>query len=93
MKLLTVVVLVFLILGGYMIYQGYNYNLSNSDDRSSFVKKTSKWMWDVGKATARVVGVAVKEGAKEDWLPDVPKDGPDEDKSNSNETVSGVLPG
>ncbi|RMF07190.1 hypothetical protein D6764_00420 [Candidatus Woesearchaeota archaeon] len=56
----------FFLLGGYIIYQGYHYDLDNPQDRKSFAKQFAKWVWDVGKKTKNVVAYVIKE----DWLPE-----------------------
>jgi len=65
MKLLTIV-LVFLIVGGFIISSSYKLNLNESDDRRTFVGKFSVWVVNVGKNVVRTVGYAMKQ----DWLPE-----------------------
>ena len=72
----------FLLIGGYIIYQGANYDLDDKDDRKSFGKEVAKWMWDVGKKTKNVVGYVVAE----DWLPE------NESDNETNETESLRVP-
>lgn len=65
MKLLTIVVLIFLVFSGFLIVKYNNYKLDNPDDAISFTKDYGKWMFGVGKSVGTVVGAAVKET----WLP------------------------
>ena len=71
----------FLLLGGYIIYQGASYDLDDKDDRKSFGKEFAKWVWDVGKKTKNVVAHVIKE----DWLPET------EEVNETNETESDSL--
>jgi len=66
MKLLTIIVLIFLVFGGFLIVKYNNYKLDNPDDAVSFTKDYGKWMFGVGKSVGNVVGAVVKET----WLPD-----------------------
>jgi len=65
MKLLTIVVLIFLVFSGFLIVKYNNYKLDNPDDAVSFTKDYGKWLFGVGKSVSKVVGAAVRE----QWLP------------------------
>ena len=60
------ILLIFLIIGGFLIVRYNNYKLDNPNDRVSFVKDYGKWLFGVGKSVTKVAGAAVKEP----WLPD-----------------------
>jgi hypothetical protein len=65
MKLMTIVVIAFLLVGGMMIVKYNSYKMDNPDDRISFVKDFGKWMFGVGKSVGNVIGAA----AEQEWLP------------------------
>jgi len=65
MKLLTIV-LVFLVIGGFIISSSYKLNLNEPEDRRTFVGKFSIWVVNVGKNVIRTVGYAMRQ----DWLPE-----------------------
>ena len=64
-KIIGLIIIVFLLIGGYMIYNELGTDFDDSDDRIDFVKTTGMWLFDVGKATKNTVGYAVDQ----DWLP------------------------
>ncbi|MFH2028077.1 MAG: hypothetical protein ABIJ08_02990 [Nanoarchaeota archaeon] len=66
------IILIFLVIGGFIIANSYNLNLKKSDDRKSFIGKFSIWVVGVGKNVARTVGYAIKL----DWLPETSEEGP-----------------
>lgn len=66
MRLLTVLVLLFLVFGGFLIVRYNNYKLDHPSDVVSFAKDYGKWLFGVGKSVSNVVGAAVKE----QWLPE-----------------------
>ena len=65
MKLFTIIILIFLVFGGFLIVKYNNYKLDNPGDAVSFTKDYGKWMFGVGKSVSNVVGAVVKET----WLP------------------------
>lgn len=62
---LMLILVIFLIVGGYMIAKINSLDLSKPEDRESFMGKFWLWLKEVGKSTANVVGYA----AKQEWLP------------------------
>jgi hypothetical protein len=68
-KVFWIVVLILLV-GGYMIKVNYDLKLSENPDRVTFAKEFSKWVGQLGKSTANVVGFATKQ----DWKPNNPQD-------------------
>lgn len=66
MKLLTIIVLIFLVFGGFLIVKYNNYKLDNPNDAVSFVADYGKWLFGIGKNTANVVGAAIEQK----WLPE-----------------------
>lgn len=65
MKLLTIIVIAFLIFGGFLTVKYNNYKLDNPDDVVSFTKDYGKWLFGVGKSAVAVTGAAIQE----QWLP------------------------
>ena len=61
MKKLTIIVIIFLLLGAWMIYDG----LSAEEGKVSFTKKYFGWLFGVSKNVVKVGGYAVQQ----DWLP------------------------
>lgn len=68
-NIIGLLLIVFFVFSGYLIVKSNNYNLKETDDGVSFAKDYSKWIWDTGKKTAKVVGAVVKEVSNEEWLP------------------------
>ena len=68
MKILHIV-LIFLIIGAFVISTSYNLNLKKSADRRSFMGKFAIWSVNVGKNVIRTAGYALKL----DWLPERPE--------------------
>jgi len=59
------IVIIFLIIGGYLIKTGYDYNLKESQDQKSFALTFGKWVGKLAKNAWDVTGYAVKK----QWLP------------------------
>ena len=75
-KLLWIVV-IFLALGGWMIFKGMGEpDLDDSDNKKTFVKEFAKWLDQVFKSGKATVGAA----AEQDWLPK------NNDTNQTNET-------
>jgi hypothetical protein len=66
-KIITFVIVVFLLVGGYMIYDHLDTDFEESEDRDSFLREFAKWIFQLGKSTKSTVGHAIDQ----DWLPDV----------------------
>tara|TARA_Y100000310_G_scaffold344022_1_gene454583 strand:+ start:2765 stop:3010 length:246 start_codon:yes stop_codon:yes gene_type:complete len=66
MKKLFFFVVVFLIIGGYLIVRNNDIDLEDEKDRKTFLKGFTSWVFKVGKSTKNVVGYATKQ----EWLPD-----------------------
>jgi len=64
-KLFWFIVMVFVLIGGYMIYNSLETDLEEKEGRQEFLKKGVKWLLQIGKSTTETVGFAVKQ----DWLP------------------------
>ena len=64
-KIITFVIIVFLLVGGYIIYDNLDPDLDDSEDRTNFIKEIGKWVFQLGKSTKNTVGYAVQQ----DWLP------------------------
>ncbi len=73
---LFVIIAIFLLVGGYFVVQINNLDLTNANDRESFLGKFWMWVKGVGKTSVDVVGYA----ADKDWLPT-------ENINNTNSTV------
>lgn len=66
MKKLLITIIVFLIIGAYLITTRANYNLKeNKEDRVSFLKDFSGWVINLGKNLQEITGLA----SKQEWLP------------------------
>ena len=65
MRKLIILVLIVLIIGGYIIKSSYDLSLKDTEDRTTFVKLFSKWIFKLGKNIASLTSSAVKE----DWSP------------------------
>ena len=70
-----VIVVVFLLVGGYMIARINSLDLNDPGDRSTFMGKFWLWMKGTGKNVAGLAG----EASKQDWLPNAN----DTNKSNA----------
>ena len=67
MKKTFILIIIFLVIGSYMIISAYNINLHDKEDRKTFISEAGKWVLQLGKSTKNTVTYAVKQ----DWLPDV----------------------
>jgi len=68
MKKLMFVVVVFLVIGGYMIAKNSELDIGEKEDQSIFLKSFGTWIKGLGRNIKDVAGYAVKE---HDWLPEV----------------------
>ena len=66
---IMLIVIIFLIIGGFIIAKSYDLNLKETEDRRTFLGKFSIWLVGIGKNIAKTVGFAVKQ----DWLPETEK--------------------
>jgi len=64
-KIITFVIIVFLLVGSYIIYENLDTDFEDSDERTNFLKEMGKWIFQLGKSTKNTAGYAVKQ----DWLP------------------------
>jgi hypothetical protein len=64
-KIITFTIIVFLLIGGFMIYESLDTNFDDSGDRTNFLKELGKWIFQIGKSTKNTVGYAIDQ----DWLP------------------------
>ena len=62
------VVMVFLVIGGYMIAKSSELDISEDGDRGVFLKSFGTWIKGLGRNVKDVAGYAIKE---HDWLPEV----------------------
>ena len=59
-------VIIFLLVGAFMIIKQNNLDVKeNSEDRVSFAKKFSGWLFNIGKNIKDLTG----EATKQEWLP------------------------
>jgi len=66
MKKLTIFIIVFLLIGAYVITTRGNYDIKeNPEDRKSFLKDFSGWMISIGKNMAEITGLVQKQ----EWIP------------------------
>ncbi|MEM0230589.1 MAG: hypothetical protein QXW00_04290 [Candidatus Woesearchaeota archaeon] len=64
---LTVLIVAFLIVGALMIISAYQYNLATKEGALLFAGKFGRWLFQLGKNTAQVVGYAVRLR----WTPEI----------------------
>jgi hypothetical protein len=65
MRKTALIIMIFLLIGGYIIYSSLDTNFKDSDDRQTFFSKYFSWLFQVGKSTKNTVGFAFEQ----DWLP------------------------
>lgn len=66
MNKILVIVIIFLLIGAYLITTRANYNLKeDKQDRISFLKDFTGWIVNLGKNMMEITGLAQKQ----DWLP------------------------
>jgi len=80
MKILAIVI-IFLVIGGFIIARSYDLNLKKPEHRRTFLGKFSVWLVQLGKNTIRTVGYALGM----DWLPK--KENLDENKTSWKEYI------
>jgi len=66
MKKLIVIVMLFLLLGSYIIYKSNNIDFKDNDGRKTFIVKFSKWVLQLGGNTKRVTANIIAQN----WLPE-----------------------
>jgi|TARA_B100002003_G_C14051625_1_gene506435 hypothetical protein len=66
MKKLFLFIVIFLIIGGYLIVRNNDIDLEEEEGRKTFLKGFTGWVFKVGRSTKNVVGYATKQ----EWLPD-----------------------
>jgi hypothetical protein len=66
MKKLFLFIVIFLIIGGYLIVRNNDIDLEEEEGRKTFLKGFTSWVVKVGRSTKNVVGYATKQ----EWLPD-----------------------
>jgi len=72
-RLLFFLVIVFFIIGGYIIKTSYDINFHDKQEVVVFGKEFVKWVFHIGKNTAEITAQAVKEAVNKTWLPEVNK--------------------
>lgn len=60
------IVIVFLVIGGYLIKTNLNTDFDESEDRVNFIKEFARWVFQLGKSTKNTVGYVVSQ----EWLPE-----------------------
>ena len=71
MKWLMLFVIIFLIIGAFIIADNLSTNFQDPDDRSGFISQFGKWLLRLGKSSSNVVGAAIEKGFDQEWLPEV----------------------
>jgi heme/copper-type cytochrome/quinol oxidase subunit 2 len=75
MKKITIAIIIFLFIGAYSIVRQNDLDVKdNQEDRVSFVKKFSGWIFNIGKNVKDLTG----EATKQEWLPQ---------EQNDNDTI------
>ncbi len=72
------IIVVFLVIGGIIIYNSTDSDLSTKDGKTSYAKRFGKWIGQLGGNVKDVTTYAIKK----DWLPE----------NGSNETVTYNIP-
>ena len=67
MKKTVFFLLVFLVVGGYMIKDSLETDFDEKEDKVNFLKEFFNWVFQVGKNVKDVTGYA----AQQEWLPEV----------------------
>ena len=60
------IVMLFIVVGGYMIVMNNDLDLEERSDQTTFVKEIGRWFMRLGKSTKNTVGYAIEQ----DWLPE-----------------------
>jgi hypothetical protein len=85
MKKILFFIVVFLVVGGYMIKNSLDTELETKEEKITFAKEFFSWVKGVGSNTKDVVGYATQQ----DWLPDVNDSDDDSDDINNTDEDSG----
>lgn len=64
-----IIILLFLIIGGYIIYTRLELSMHDTDDRKTFLGAFGEWLWHLGGNTKDIIGMAFQQ----EWLPEVNK--------------------
>ena len=59
------IILIFLVVGGYLVYEANNLSFKESDDRKTFLVEFASWLKDLFNTTKDVAGYAISH----DWMP------------------------
>lgn len=70
MKILTLTIVAFLLIGGYIIYNAGNTTIKDTESRNLFVYKFSKWVFKLGGNVMDVTGSAIGTAMNHTWLPE-----------------------
>ncbi|MBW3020892.1 hypothetical protein KY334_06355 [Candidatus Woesearchaeota archaeon] len=70
MKLLKVAIMIFLLVGAFIIYKANDTDFSETQDRNKFIFKFSRWILDLGKNTFKITANAVSTAKDLEWLPE-----------------------
>jgi hypothetical protein len=60
-------VVVFLLIGAFIIKSAYDYDLSDGPDRKGFISRMGRWVWQLGGNIVDLTSFATKQ----EWLPGV----------------------
>lgn len=66
MKLWPLAVILFLIIGGYVIVKTEEIDLKEGEDRTEFVFKFARWIFNLGKNIKDLTAHAIRQ----DWMPE-----------------------
>ncbi|MFH1849636.1 MAG: hypothetical protein ABH879_05605 [archaeon] len=73
-----IIVIAFLVVGGFIIKGAYNLNLESQEDRKTFIGKFAAWVLHLGGNVKDLTGQAIEQ----DWLPD---------SNNTNKSLTYVI--
>ena len=61
-------VLIFLVIGGFVIVKTHQIDMDNSEGRTEFIFKFTRWVYTLGKNLTILTGQIISM----DWIPDTP---------------------
>lgn len=78
---------IFIFIGGWMIYNAYDINMDDSDDRKTFLGEFGKWTIKVGKNLVEITGKVIEQ----EWLPDTGDDKDTSEKGNITKDIKRII--
>jgi hypothetical protein len=66
---LIAILIIFLVIGGYIIYKKLNTDFEDNKERITFLSEFGSWVLQVGSSAKNTVGYAIEQK----WLPNINK--------------------